>query len=122
MRALAVLLFPAMGALAARGRNGYARLLLIFAFVYASLIGATATTTALFAGFAALSFAVSDPSRTARDLSRLAAALILLDPLIPALVSAFARSMLHAKLGSLPAPYPSSAWRTTPSCTTRRAC
>ena len=41
VRALAVLLFPAMGALAARGRNGYARLLLILAFIYASLIGAT---------------------------------------------------------------------------------
>ncbi|MGD0764330.1 MAG: hypothetical protein ABR929_14280 [Roseiarcus sp.] len=106
-RAIAVLLFPTMGALVARGRNGYARLLLILAFVYASLIGATATTTAMFAGFAALSFAVSDPNRTARDLSRLAAALILLTPLIPALVSFFARWMLHAKLGSLPPPYPS---------------
>ncbi len=104
---LAVLLFPAMGALAARGRNGYARLLLILAFAYASLIGATATTTALFAGFAALSFALSDLDRTARDLSRLAAALILLAPLIVALVSTFARWTLHAKLGSLPAPYPS---------------
>ena len=106
-RAIAVLLFPTMGALAARGRNGYARLLLILAFVYASLIGATATTTALFVGFAALSFAVSDLDRTARDLSRLAAALILLSPFIPALVSTFARWMLHAKLGALPAPYPS---------------
>jgi hypothetical protein len=106
-RTLAVLLFPVMGALAARGRNGYARLLLILAFVYASLIGATATTTALFAGFAALSFAVSDLNRTARDLSRGAAALILASPLIPALASTFARWMLHAKLGSLPAPYPS---------------
>jgi hypothetical protein len=107
VRTLAVLLFPVMGALAARGRNGYARLLLILAFIYASLVGATATTTALFAGFAALSFAVSDLDRTARDLSRGAAALILASPLIPALASTFARWMLHAKLGSLPAPYPS---------------
>ncbi|MGD1037420.1 MAG: hypothetical protein ABR878_09530 [Roseiarcus sp.] len=106
-RALAVLLFPAMGALAARGRNGYARLLLILAFIYASVIGETATTTALFAGFAALSFAVSDLDRTAHDLSWLAAGLILLSPLVPALAPTFAWWMLHAKLSSLPAPYPS---------------
>ena len=74
---LATLLFPAMGGLAARGRNGWARLLLILAFVYVFAIDSTPTMIALFAGFAALSFAVSDLQRTARDLSWVAAGLVI---------------------------------------------
>lgn len=105
--ALAVLLFPTMGALAARGRNGYARLMLILAFVYASAIGAPATMTALFAGVATLFFAASDLDRTVRDLSWLAAGLIVLSPLVVALTPTFAAWVLHAKLAALPAPYPS---------------
>ncbi len=105
--AIAVLLFPTMGALAARGRNGYARLLLILAFIYASAIGQPATMTALFAGFAALSFAVSDLNRTTRDLSWLAVGLIVFCPLVAAIAPTFGAWVLHAKLGSLPAPYPS---------------
>jgi hypothetical protein len=105
--ALAVLLFPTMGALAARGRNGYARLMLLLAFVYASAIGAPATMTALFVGFATLSFAVSDLGRTVRDLSWLAAALIVLSPIVVALAPTFAAWVLHAKLAALPTPYPS---------------
>ena len=37
--ALAVLLFPALGGLTARGRNGYARLLLILALAFAYIAG-----------------------------------------------------------------------------------
>jgi hypothetical protein len=105
--ALAVLLFPTMGALAARGRNGYARLMLILAFAFASAMGASATIMALFAGFAALSFALSDLNRTVRDLSWLAAALIVLAPLAAALAPTFSVWLLHAKLAALPPPYPS---------------
>ncbi|HXO03508.1 MAG TPA: hypothetical protein VN900_15715 [Stellaceae bacterium] len=83
--ALAVLLFPAIGGLAARGRNGLARLLLIVALCFAYIASYAPLTVALFAGYLALSFSISDLSRTARELSWVAAALILLSPLIPAL-------------------------------------
>ena len=79
--AIAVLLFPAMAGLAARGRNGLARLLLIVALCFAYIYSYTPLTIALFAGYLALSFAISDLTRTARELSWGAAALILLSPL-----------------------------------------
>ena len=103
--AIAVLLFPAMGGLAARGRNGLARLLLIVALCLAYIYSYTPLTIALFAGYLALSFAISDLSRTARELSWGAAALILLSPLIPALAPTISAWIFHARLGSLPAPY-----------------
>ncbi len=106
---IAVLLFPAMGGLAARGRNGYARMLLILAFVYAFAIGATPTMIALFVGFAALSFAVSDLERTTRDLSWAAAGLVILAPVVVLVAAPLARLMMHAKLPDLPPPYPSLA-------------
>ena len=74
--ALAVLLFPALGGLTARGRNGYARLLLIVALAFAYITGYAPLTIALFAGYLALSFAISDLRRTARELAWGAAALI----------------------------------------------
>ena len=103
--AIAVLLFPAMAGLAARGRNGLARLLLIVALCFAYIYSYTPLTIALFAGYLALSFAISDLSRTARELSWAAAALILLSPLIPALAPTISAWIFHARLGSLPAPY-----------------
>lgn len=106
---LATMLFPAMGGLAARGRNGYARLLLILAFVYVFAIGSTPTMVALFVGFTALSFAVSDLDRTTRDLSWIAAGLILLAPLIAFLAAPAARWMMHSRLSTLPPPFPSIA-------------
>ena len=106
---ITVLLFPAMGGLAARARNGWARVMLILAFVYAFAIGSTPTMIALFAGFAALSFAVSDLKRTARDLSWAAAGLVILAPLIVLIAAPLARVLMHSKLPDLPAPYPSLA-------------
>jgi hypothetical protein len=103
--AIAVLLFPAIGGLVARGRNGLARLLLILALCFAYIASYTPLTIALFAGYLALSFAISDLSRTARELSWGAAALILLSPLIPALAPTVSAWIFRARLGSLPAPY-----------------
>jgi ABC-type amino acid transport substrate-binding protein len=105
--AIAVLLFPAMGGLAARGRNGLARLLLILALCFAYIESYAPVTIALFAGYLALSFAISDLSRTTRELSFGAAALMLLSPLIPALAPTVSAWIFHARLASLPAPYPS---------------
>jgi exopolysaccharide production protein ExoQ len=105
--AIAVLLFPAIGGLVARGRNGRARLLLIVALCFAYIASYTPLTVALFAGYLALSFSISDLSRTARELSWVAAALILLSPLIPALAPTVAAWIFHARLSSLSPPYPS---------------
>ncbi len=105
--AIAVLLFPAIGGLAARARNGLARLLLILALCFAYIASYTPLTVALFAGYLALSFSISDLPRTARELGWVAAALILLSPLIPALAPTVSAWIFHARLASLPAPYPS---------------
>ena len=107
--AIAVLLFPAIGGLAARGRNGLARLLLIVALCFAYIDSYPPLTIAVFAGYLALSFSISDMGRTARELSWAAAALILLSPLIPALAPTVSTWIFHARLESLPAPYPSLA-------------
>jgi hypothetical protein len=108
--ALATLLFPVMGGLAARGRNGYARLLLILAFVYVFAIDSTPTMIALFVGFTALSFAVSDLERTTVDLSWVAGGLILFAPVLVLLAEPLARLMMHAKLPGLPPPFPTIAF------------
>ena len=105
--ALAVLLFPALGGLTARGRNGYARLLLILALVFAYIDGYGPLTVALFAGYLALSFSISDLARTSRELAWGAAALILLSPLIPAFAPTVAAWVFHTKLANLPPPYAS---------------
>jgi hypothetical protein len=105
--AVAVLLFPAIGGLAARGRNGLARLLLIVALCVAYIAGYSPLTAALFAGYLALSFSLSDMARTARELAWSAAALILLSPLIPALAPTVSAWVFHARLAKLPPPYAS---------------
>ncbi len=105
--ALAVLLFPALGGLTARGRNGYARLLLILALAFAYVTGYRPLTVALFAGYLALSFSISDLTRTARELAWGAAALVLLSPLIPAFAPTIAAWIFHVKLATLPQPYAS---------------
>jgi hypothetical protein len=105
--ALAVLLFPALGGLTARGRNGYARLLLILSLAFAYIDSYRPLTVALFAGYLALSFSISDSKRTARELAWCAAALILLSPLIPALAPTVAAWVFHTKLAVLPPPYAS---------------
>ena len=91
--------------LTARGRNGYARLLLILALVFAYIDGYAPLTVALFAGYLALSFAISDMRRTARELAWGAAAVVLLSPLIPAIAPTVSAWIFHAKLASLPPPY-----------------
>jgi hypothetical protein len=103
--ALAVLLFPAIGGLTARGRNGYARILLILALAYAYIDGYAPLTVALFAGYLVLSFAISEIARTARELAWGAVALVLLCPLIPAFAPTVTAWIFHAKLATLPAPY-----------------
>jgi hypothetical protein len=103
--ALAVLLFPALGGLTARGRNGYARLLLIVALAFAYIAGYGPLTVALFVGYLALSFAISDLNRTARELAWGAAALIVLCPLIPAFAPTVASWVFGVKLANLPPPY-----------------
>ena len=105
--ALAVLLFPALGGLTARGRNGYARLLLIIALAFAYIAGYAPLTIALFAGYLALSFAISDLTRSVREFAWGAAALILLSPLIPAFAPTIAAWVFNVKLASLPPPYAS---------------
>ena len=107
--AMAMLLFPAMGGLAARGRNGYARTLMLLGLVYAFAIGSAPITAALLAGIAVLSFAVSDLERTMRDVGRAAVALVLAAPLLLALSPTLAHMIFHAKLGALGAPYPTIA-------------
>ena len=103
--ALAIMLYPAMAGLAARGRNGLARLLQILALGFAFALGEPAVATALLAGFTALSFALSDLPRTARDFGLLAAAIILLAPLAPALAPGAAHWIFHAKLAAASDPF-----------------
>jgi len=107
--AMVVMLFPALGGLAARGRNGYARTLMTLALVYVFAIGAAATAAALLVGFAVLSFAISDIRRTVVDLSWMAAGLVLISPLVPAVAPTLSHWVFHAGLSSLAAPYPTLA-------------
>jgi hypothetical protein len=103
--AMAVLLFPAMGGLAARGRNGYARTLMLLGLIYAFAIGDAPVTAAMLAGISVLSFAVSDVERTVREVGRAIVALIFATPILLALAPTLSRLVLHAKLGSLGQPY-----------------
>ena len=105
--ALAVLLFPALGGLTSRARNGYARLLLILALAFAYMDGYAPLTVALFAGYLALSFSISDMKRTARELAWGGAGLVLLSPLIPAVAPTVAAWVFHTKLARVPPPYAS---------------
>jgi len=104
--ALVVLLFPAMGCLAARGRNGLARLLMILALAFIFAFGSPTTVIALLVGFTALSFAISDAERTVFDLGIAAAAVILLAPILPGISPTLSHWFYHSKLSSLPEPFP----------------
>ncbi|MBV8474184.1 MAG: hypothetical protein JO234_12270, partial [Hyphomicrobiales bacterium] len=106
---LVVMVFPAMAGLAARGRNGYTRAMMVLALVYAFALGAPATAAALLVGFAVLSFAVSDTRRTVNDLSWVAGGLILIAPLVVAITPTLSHWLFHAKLANLGAPYPTFA-------------
>jgi hypothetical protein len=103
--ALVILLWPAMACLAARGRDGLARLLMILAAAFVFAIGAPVIAAALFVGVLVLSFAVSDVKRTVFDLSILAAAIVLLSPLVPAVAPALARWFAQARLSTLAGPF-----------------
>jgi hypothetical protein len=103
--ALVILLWPAMAGLAARGRNGLARLLMILAAAFVFAIGAPAVATAFFVGVLVLSFAISDLKRTVLDLGALAAAIVLLSPLAPAVAPTLSRLFAQAKLSSLAGPF-----------------
>jgi hypothetical protein len=107
--ALAIMLWPAMAGLAARGRNGLARLLMILAVAFTFAIGAPVTAAALLVGMLALSFAISDIKRTVFDLGIVAAAIVVLSPLAPAISPWLARWFFHAKLSSLSGPFASLA-------------
>jgi hypothetical protein len=99
---LVIMLWPAMAGLAARGREGLARLLLIVTAAFTFAIGEPVTAAALFVGVLALSFAISDLRRAAIDLGILAAAIIILSPLAPAVAPALSRWVMHARLSTLP--------------------
>jgi hypothetical protein len=103
--ALVIMLWPAMAGLAARGRAGLARLLLILTAAFVFAIGAPITAAALFVGVLALSFAISDDKRAAADLGVLAAAIVVLSPLAPAVAPTLSRWFLHAKLAGLSGPF-----------------
>jgi hypothetical protein len=103
---LVVLMWPAMAGLGARGRNGYARLIVILAAAYVFAIGAPVTAAALLVGVLALSFAISDIKRTAFDLGLVGAAIILFSPLAPAVAPALARWFFNARLATLDEPFP----------------
>jgi hypothetical protein len=105
--ALVIMLWPAMAGLAARGRNGMARLLMILTAAFIFAIGAPVTAAALFVGVLALSFAISDIKRTIFDLGIVAAAIVLLSPVAPAISPALARWFFHEKLSSLSGPFAS---------------
>jgi hypothetical protein len=107
--ALVILLWPAMAGLAARGRNGLARLLMILAAAFVFAIGGSVVAAAFFVGVLTLSFAISDVKRTVFDLSILAAAIVMLSPLAPAVAPALARWFAQAKLSSLSGPFASLA-------------
>lgn len=102
---LVTTLYPAIGCLAARGRNGWGRLLLIAAFVFVYALGSTSLMIALLLGFAALSFAVADLSRTARDLAWIAAALMALGPLVTVVTAELARGVMNTGLSGLGPPF-----------------
>ena len=99
--AIVILLWPAMAGLAARGRDGLARLLMIIAAAFIFAIGARATAAAFFIGVLALSFAISDVKRTIFDLSVASAAILLLSPIAPALAPSLSRLLAQSKLASL---------------------
>jgi hypothetical protein len=102
---LTTTLFPVMGGLAARGRNGWGRLLLIVAFVFVYAIGSTSLMMALLFGFATLSFAVSDLGRTTRDLAWGAAGLMLFGPLATILTAELTRGAMNSGLAVLDPPF-----------------
>jgi hypothetical protein len=102
---LVTTLYPAMGCLAARGRNGWGRLLLIAAFVFVYALGSTSMMIALLLGFAALSFAVADLGRTARDLAWIAAALMALGPLVTVITAELTRGVMNTGLSGLGDPF-----------------
>jgi hypothetical protein len=103
--ALVIMLWPAMAGLAARGRNGLARLLMILTAAFAFANGAPVTSAALFVGVATLSFAISDIKRTVADLAIAAAVIVILCPIAPAIAPMLARWFFHAKLASLQGPF-----------------
>ncbi len=102
---LVTTLFPAMGGLAARGRNGWSRLLLIVAFVYVYAMGSTALMIALLCGFATLSFAVSDLRRTTNDLAWVAGGLMAVGPLATIVVAELTRAVMNSGLSVLWSPF-----------------
>ncbi len=102
---LVTTLFPAMGGLAARGRNGWGRLLLLAAFVYVYAMGSTALMIAMLVGFATLSFAVSDLRRTTQDFAWGAAVLMALGPLATILVAELGRAVMNSGLSVLGPPF-----------------
>ena len=102
---LVTTLFPAMGGLAARGRNGLGRLLLMLSVVAVYALGSPSLILALLLGFAALSFAVSDLDRTARDLAWGVGGMMALGPLAVVVVFEIARVTMNTGLTALGGPF-----------------
>jgi len=102
---LVTTLYPAMGGLAARGRNGLARLLLMLSVVAVYALGSPSLILALLFGFAALSFAVSDMERTSRDLAWGVGGMMALGPVVVILVFELARATMNSGLTALGGPF-----------------
>jgi hypothetical protein len=102
---LVTTLYPAMGGLAARGRNGLGRLLLMLSVVAVYALGSPSLLIALLFGFAALSFAVSDRERTARDLAWGVAGMMALGPLAVIVVFELVRATMNTGLTALGGPF-----------------
>lgn len=98
-------LFPAMGGLAARGRNGLGRLLLMLSVVAVYALGSSSLILALLFGFAALSFAVSDLGRTAKDLAWGVGGMMALGPLAVVVVFEIVRATMNTGLTALGGPF-----------------
>ena len=102
---LVTTLYPAMGGLAARGRNGLGRLLLMLSVVAVYALGSPSLILALLLGFAALSFAVSDLGRTARDLAWGVGGMMALGPLVVVGVFEITRATMNTGLTALGGPF-----------------
>ncbi len=101
---LVTTLYPAMGGLAARGRNGLGRLLLMLSVVAVYALGSPSLILAMLFGFAALSFAVSDMGRTSRDFAWGVGGMMALGPLVVILVFELARATMNSGLTALGGP------------------
>jgi hypothetical protein len=110
---IATLAYPAMAGLTARGRDGYARALMVLTLVFLYAIDSASVMLAFLAGFTVLSFAFTGPRRAAREMSWIAATIIGFAPVFIMVGQPLLRAMLNAKLPTQTPPYPSIGYAFT---------